>query len=288
MVWLSLGDAHRPLEAGKSYLVPAGVFHRMWTERDEMQTVALALQLVPGPEWVRVENRAALALNAAQRFVLIARAAIAEHGQFCVALSGGSTPRDLFSALIQPEFARQVAWEHVHLFWGDERAVPRDHPESNYRMAFEILGDCQFQNGRCTAYQQSWDRKARQNLMSRCCGRCFRQGIAPGPVSISYCWAWARTDTRRRCSPLARARGDESLGRLGLCAGSQDAPHYTHRSGTQLSREHSFSRRRAGQGEHRSGGAARCVASAGSAAQLVHLEYGHLIWLLDRSAASQL
>lgn len=57
--------------------------------------------------------------------------AIAERGQATIALSGGSTPRPLYEAL-----ARQaLPWEKLHVFWGDERYVPADHPDSNQRMA---------------------------------------------------------------------------------------------------------------------------------------------------------
>ena len=52
-----------------------------------------------------------------------------------VALSGGTTPRMMFELLASSEFRGQVDWAKVHVFWGDERAVPPDHPESNYGMA---------------------------------------------------------------------------------------------------------------------------------------------------------
>ncbi len=137
--WASIGDASQPVSAGDALLLPAGMFHRMWTEQDEMDALALTFQLAPGPELVRVPDRAALARNAAERFVLIARQAIQESGRFTVALSGGSTPRELYALLATPEFAQQVDWTRVHVFWGDERAVPPDSPESNYRMAREQL-----------------------------------------------------------------------------------------------------------------------------------------------------
>lgn len=55
-----------------------------------------------------------------------------------VALSGGSTPRRMFQILAD-QFRDQVAWSDIHFFWSDERHVPPDHPESNYRMASEAL-----------------------------------------------------------------------------------------------------------------------------------------------------
>lgn len=94
---------------------------------------------ITSPEIIILTDRAALARAAAQRFVALARPAVAVRGRFSVVLSGGSTPRDLYALLASPEFAPQVDWTRVHFFWGDERAVSPDHPDSNYRMAFEAL-----------------------------------------------------------------------------------------------------------------------------------------------------
>ncbi len=80
-----------------------------------------------------------LARQAAASFVEQAAAAIAARGRFSVALSGGTTPRIVFRFLAGPEFAPQVDWSRVHVFWGDERAVPPDDPESNFRLAQEHL-----------------------------------------------------------------------------------------------------------------------------------------------------
>ena len=71
----------------------------------------------------------------AASFVEQARLATAERGRFIVALSGGDTPRAMYELLAQEPFVSMVPWERVHLFWGDDRAVPPDHPRSNYRMA---------------------------------------------------------------------------------------------------------------------------------------------------------
>jgi 6-phosphogluconolactonase len=58
---------------------------------------------------------------------------------FAVCLSGGSTPRRLYERLAGPALAPKFPWRRVHWFWGDERFVPRDHPDSNYRMVSEAL-----------------------------------------------------------------------------------------------------------------------------------------------------
>jgi 6-phosphogluconolactonase len=76
---------------------------------------------------------------AAHEFVRAAREAIAARGRFTVALSGGSTPRRLYQLLASDPFRTQVDWDRVEFFWGDERCVPPDHPDSNYRMAREAM-----------------------------------------------------------------------------------------------------------------------------------------------------
>jgi 6-phosphogluconolactonase len=64
----------------------------------------------------------------------------AKRGPFRIALTGGSTPRGLYSELGK-RFHDTVDWSQVQFFWGDERFVPHDHPDSNYRMACETLLD---------------------------------------------------------------------------------------------------------------------------------------------------
>jgi 6-phosphogluconolactonase len=76
---------------------------------------------------------------AALQFVDLARQAIEARGRFSVALSGGSTPKALYTLLASDEFAPRVEWPLVHVFWGDERCVPQDHEDSSYRMARETL-----------------------------------------------------------------------------------------------------------------------------------------------------
>ncbi len=75
----------------------------------------------------------------AVRFVESAGESVAQNGRFSVALSGGSTPRRVYELLAGGEFAPRVDWPHVHVFFGDERCVPPDDADSNYRMARESL-----------------------------------------------------------------------------------------------------------------------------------------------------
>jgi len=61
--------------------------------------------------------------------------AIASHGYFSIALSGGSTPKAIFQALAQKENKQRVDWSRCLIFWSDERSVPPSHPDSNYGLA---------------------------------------------------------------------------------------------------------------------------------------------------------
>jgi 6-phosphogluconolactonase len=88
---------------------------------------------------VRVqENLEQSSRTVAERLVQIAASAIRERRRFCLNLSGGSTPRGLYG-LLAGEFRNRIPWSRTHLFWGDERYVPRDDPRSNYRMARETM-----------------------------------------------------------------------------------------------------------------------------------------------------
>jgi 6-phosphogluconolactonase len=66
-------------------------------------------------------------------------AALAGEGAFRVSLSGGSTPKTLYGLLASGDFRGRFPWPRVSWYWGDERFVPHDHPDSNYRMAHEAM-----------------------------------------------------------------------------------------------------------------------------------------------------
>jgi 6-phosphogluconolactonase len=75
---------------------------------------------------------------AAEEVIRAATSAIAQRGRFTIALAGGSTPRNLYT-LIAANASASLPWDQMFFFWGDERHVPPDDPESNYRMVKETL-----------------------------------------------------------------------------------------------------------------------------------------------------
>lgn len=74
---------------------------------------------------------------AVEHWISTAEEAIAKRSFFSVALSGGSTPHAIYQMLSQAPYASRLDWSKVYLFWSDERAVPPDHPDSNYHMAMK-------------------------------------------------------------------------------------------------------------------------------------------------------
>jgi 6-phosphogluconolactonase len=82
----------------------------------------------------------ALTVAAARRFARLATKAVQDHGAFAVALSGGSTPKVLYRLMATDQAIRsEISWSKVHFFFGDERHVPPDHADSNFRMANEAM-----------------------------------------------------------------------------------------------------------------------------------------------------
>ena len=85
------------------------------------------------------DDAESLARAAAARIAELAHESIKARGRFTIALSGGSTPRKVYELLAGEDFKGNIDWPNVHIFFGDERMVPPDHAESNYRMANEAL-----------------------------------------------------------------------------------------------------------------------------------------------------
>jgi 6-phosphogluconolactonase len=88
-----------------------------------------------------LSDASAVERAAAEMVVERAAAAVAARGVFTIALAGGSTPKRLYALLADEHdsFRAQMPWDRVHFFWGDERHVPPDHSDSNYRMANEAM-----------------------------------------------------------------------------------------------------------------------------------------------------
>ena len=84
-----------------------------------------------------------LAQRAAERLTRLIEQAVSANGRASVSLTGGTTPRRLYATLSDPTqaWSSRIPWSQVHLFWGDERHVPPEHPDSNYGMAKASLLD---------------------------------------------------------------------------------------------------------------------------------------------------
>lgn len=91
------------------------------------------------PEITIVDSPAAIAAEAAELVVEAAREAVAARGRFIIALAGGSTPRATYQRLAQVPYVERMPWSQTWVFFGDERAVGPEHPESNYRMAYDAM-----------------------------------------------------------------------------------------------------------------------------------------------------
>lgn len=85
------------------------------------------------------ESAEAASSAGAERFVAAAREAVEARGRFTVALSGGGTPRAMYALLATEPYLSAVPWDAVHVFWGDDRAVPPHHPRSNFLMAWQAF-----------------------------------------------------------------------------------------------------------------------------------------------------
>jgi 6-phosphogluconolactonase len=94
-------------------------------------------------EYIVEPDSAALARRTAQHFVEITEQAVATRGRARIAISGGSTPKAAFQLLADPAqpWLKRMPWDKLDLYWVDERTVPPDHPDSNYRMTREAMLD---------------------------------------------------------------------------------------------------------------------------------------------------
>lgn len=108
--------------------------------RVEQDAEADARPWLPSPPQVhRYRDIPAIAEAAAKRFLDSAKRAVDKADRFIVVLAGGSTPRRLYQMLAAPPYDKRVPWSKTYFAFGDERCVPPDHEDSNYRMAHETL-----------------------------------------------------------------------------------------------------------------------------------------------------
>ena len=87
------------------------------------------------------DDKHTLSQHAAEYIMRIAKEAIDLHGHFTIALTGGTTPGEVYSLIGCEPFRSHIDWQLVDIFWGDERCVPHNSPESNFYLAQEVLLD---------------------------------------------------------------------------------------------------------------------------------------------------
>src|SRR5258708_14633231 len=118
------GDQKKPRKSSGATVAPGDIFNR-----------SSDLCFMPDKRIIRIAPDAATLCRAAvDEFRRCAKESIRERGRFCVALSGGSTPRGVYALLAddQKNSSMRLPWDKVFIFFGDERHVPPDHPQSNY------------------------------------------------------------------------------------------------------------------------------------------------------------
>jgi 6-phosphogluconolactonase len=93
----------------------------------------------PEPEITIVADHSALADEAARAILGAARESVGARGRFMIALAGGATPRATYERLAVPPLADRMPWDRTWVFFGDERGIGPDHPDSNYRLAAETM-----------------------------------------------------------------------------------------------------------------------------------------------------
>jgi len=96
---------------------------------------------MPAPVIRQFADAEQVSRAAAEDVARLAREAVVARGRFTIAMAGGSTPRRMYELLAEPPFHDQLDWSKIEFFWGDERSVPPDHKDSNFRMAKLALLD---------------------------------------------------------------------------------------------------------------------------------------------------
>jgi 6-phosphogluconolactonase len=124
------------IDVGGMHVKVLATGHKEPRQEDRMERRMPSIK----PEIQIVANADSLYRAAAAEFVRQAGEAVEAKGVCTVALSGGSTPKGLYGLLANdPTWRGEGPWDNMHVFWGDERHVPPDHPDSNYRMANDVM-----------------------------------------------------------------------------------------------------------------------------------------------------
>ncbi len=246
----------------------------------------------PRPKVQRYANAEILSRGAAEKFTQCARDAIAHREKFTVVLSGGATPQQLYRLLASEPFRNDIDWSRVEFFWGDERTVPIDHPDSNFRLAYRaMIGKLPCAETQIHRYKvESEDRSEAAQDYQREIARYFEHsadgkppafdlillGLGPdGHTASLFPHTEAVGENKRWvvCNPVPQLKTDRftltahilNCGRtvLFLVAGEDkaEALHAVLDGPTDTGR---------------------------FPAQLIHPSAGQLIWLVDEAAASQL
>ena len=128
-------------------------------------------------------NPAALARHVAE---WMTSTALAAKGSFRVSLSGGSTPKTLYGLLASDEYRSRFPWQLVSWYWGDERFVPYDHPESNYRMTREaMLAKAQCRRRIFTPFRSTEVHKTPLGATNKLCSRPMARRFSIRPARSS-------------------------------------------------------------------------------------------------------
>jgi 6-phosphogluconolactonase len=239
-----------------------------------------------------VSDAEAVARAAAEEIVAAAARAIDERGRFTVALAGGSTPRRTYELLAAPDapYRARLRWDATHVFFGDERHVPPDHPDSNYRMARAALLDrvavasvhrMRGEEPRAAAAAEAYEAELRRFFGLDAADAppprldLVVLGLGPDGHTASLFPGSAALDERRRwaVAPYVERLGSH---RITLTLPVLDR-----------AREVLF----LAVGAEKADALARAVTPAPGAAPapagLVRPEHGALVWIMDRAAASR-
>jgi 6-phosphogluconolactonase len=142
-------------------------------------------------EWILLDDAESVAQTTCQRILEAAREAVTERGRFSLVLAGGRTPRRSYELLAQ----RGSDWRHWHLYFGDERCLPEDHPERNSLMVAQSLSAK-------VPIPPPQIHPIPAELGPEAAARQYAETLK----SALSCWVWARMATPPACSPARPIR----------------------------------------------------------------------------------